>query len=60
MMKRIQRKWAAHVGVWCVLVLSVVALVWSDVTLAVAPQVKTQGPGFYRIMLGGFPQQGCG
>jgi glyoxylase-like metal-dependent hydrolase (beta-lactamase superfamily II) len=34
--------------------LSVVAGAWSDATLAAAPRVKTQGPGFYRIMLGGF------
>ncbi len=54
MMKRIQPKWAVHVSVWCVVVLSVLACVWSDAALAAAPQVKTQGPGFYRIMLGGF------
>lgn len=53
-MKRIQCKWLVQVGTWCVVVLSVFAGMWSDAVLAAAPQVKTQGPGFYRIMLGGF------
>jgi len=53
-MKRIQSKWAVHINAWCVVVLSIFACVWSDTALAAAPQVKTQGPGFYRIMLGGF------
>ena len=53
-MKRIQSKWAVHVNTYCVVVLSIFACVWSDTALADAPQVKTQGPGFYRIMLGGF------
>ncbi|MET3228020.1 UNVERIFIED_ORG: glyoxylase-like metal-dependent hydrolase (beta-lactamase superfamily II) [Burkholderia sp. 1263] len=51
MMKRLQRVWAMRVGTWCVLMLSVVA---SGTAFAAAPQVKTQGPGFYRIMLGAF------
>lgn len=50
-MKRLQRVWAMRVGSWCVLMLSVVA---SGTAFAAAPQLKTQGPGFYRIMLGAF------
>ncbi|MFM0081237.1 MBL fold metallo-hydrolase [Paraburkholderia sediminicola] len=54
MMKRIQSRWAVHVIACCVVILSIFACVWSDTALAAAPQVKTQGPGFHRIMLGGF------
>jgi len=48
MMKRLQRVWAMRVGSWCVLMLSVVA---SGTAFAAAPQLKTQGPGFYRIIV---------
>nr|WP_259460874.1 MBL fold metallo-hydrolase [Paraburkholderia sp. BL23I1N1] len=43
-----------HIGAWCVVVASIVSGAWFNAALAAAPQVKTQGPGFYRIMLGGF------
>nr|WP_144148993.1 MBL fold metallo-hydrolase [Paraburkholderia sp. BCC1884] len=54
MMKGIQRKWVMQALTRCMLVLSVVASVWSGAAWAAAPQVKTQAPGFYRIMLGSF------
>ncbi|WP_409934759.1 MBL fold metallo-hydrolase [Paraburkholderia sp. BCC1884] len=53
-MKGIQRKWVMQALTRCMLVLSVVASVWSGAAWAAAPQVKTQAPGFYRIMLGSF------
>jgi glyoxylase-like metal-dependent hydrolase (beta-lactamase superfamily II) len=45
----ILRKWAVQAGIICA-----VAAGWPALTLAAAPQVKAQAPGFYRIMLGGF------
>jgi len=59
MMKRIQPKWAVHVSVWCVVVLSVLACVWSDAALAAAPQVKTQGAGFLPHHAGRFRSDGA-
>ncbi|PRX28080.1 glyoxylase-like metal-dependent hydrolase (beta-lactamase superfamily II) [Paraburkholderia sp. BL18I3N2] len=56
-MKWIRRKWAMHASTWCVFVVSLVASMASMTSasaFAAAPQLKTQGPGFYRIMLGGF------
>ncbi|OXC80423.1 Metallo-beta-lactamase superfamily protein [Caballeronia sordidicola] len=43
-----------HSGAWYVVILGIVIAAWSYDALAAAPQVKTQGPGFYRIMLGQF------
>lgn len=54
MMKRIERNWALYFGAWCVVIASIVSGTWSGAAHAAAPQVKTQGPGFYRIMLGSF------
>ncbi|MFM0497097.1 MBL fold metallo-hydrolase [Paraburkholderia caledonica] len=53
-MKSIQRSATLHAAACCVLLLSVVTSLWSGVAFGAAPQVRTQGPGFYRIMLGGF------
>jgi glyoxylase-like metal-dependent hydrolase (beta-lactamase superfamily II) len=54
MMTWIQHKWTVRLGTWRALVLCVAAIVWSSVALSAAPQVKAQGPGFYRVMLGDF------
>ncbi|ACD20454.1 MBL fold metallo-hydrolase [Paraburkholderia phytofirmans] len=56
-MKWIRRKWTMNAIAWCVFVVSLAASMTgmtSVCAFAAAPQVKTQGPGFYRIMLGGF------
>lgn len=54
MMKGIQRGWAMHALTCCMLVLSLMASICSGTAWAAAPQARTQAPGFYRIMLGGF------
>jgi glyoxylase-like metal-dependent hydrolase (beta-lactamase superfamily II) len=53
-MNLVRWNWAMRAGSWCALFLSAVVMIWSGAACAQAPQVKTQGPGFYRIMLGKF------
>ncbi|MGF6857012.1 hypothetical protein OKW29_005923 [Paraburkholderia sp. CI3] len=53
-MKLIRRGLSTNVGAWCIVILSIVAGVGPNSAFAAAPQVKTQGPGFYRMMVGQF------
>ncbi|WP_454874172.1 MBL fold metallo-hydrolase [Paraburkholderia xenovorans] len=54
MSELIQRRWLMHLGLWCALFLGVSAGLGPRAALAAAPQVRTQGAGFYRIMVGDF------
>ncbi|SEE89559.1 Glyoxylase, beta-lactamase superfamily II [Burkholderia sp. WP9] len=54
MLALIRRISLTHFGWWCALILSVCAAIGPHAALAAAPQVKTQGPGFCRIMVGDF------
>ncbi|RKT21598.1 glyoxylase-like metal-dependent hydrolase (beta-lactamase superfamily II) [Paraburkholderia sp. RAU2J] len=53
-MTLIRRGLSMNIGAWCIVILSVVAGVRMNTALAAAPQIKTQGPGFYRMMVGQF------
>ncbi|MFM0557581.1 MBL fold metallo-hydrolase [Paraburkholderia sediminicola] len=53
-MKWMQQKWEMHAGMWWMFVVSLMASAMCASAFAAAPQVKTQGSGFYRIILGGF------
>ncbi|MDQ0623047.1 MBL fold metallo-hydrolase [Paraburkholderia graminis] len=51
-MKSFQRSWTLHAAARCMMILGMVASFLCSAAFAAAPQVKTQGPGFYRLMLG--------
>jgi glyoxylase-like metal-dependent hydrolase (beta-lactamase superfamily II) len=54
MMKQIRHVWLMRVRVGCLLLVSLFAGACSTNALAAVPQVRTQGAGFYRIMVGRF------
>ncbi|MBW0448720.1 MBL fold metallo-hydrolase [bacterium M00.F.Ca.ET.228.01.1.1] len=53
-MKSFRRGSTLHAAARCMLMLSVVMSMLSSAAFAAAPQMKYQGPGFYRLMLGKF------
>ncbi|MGF6769975.1 glyoxylase-like metal-dependent hydrolase (beta-lactamase superfamily II) [Paraburkholderia sp. GAS199] len=53
-MKQVRRGWTTRAAYGWALLLSAIAMIWSAAACAEAPLVKTQGPGFYRVMLGKF------
>ena len=52
-MKQGGRVGARRVASWLTVLAGVTVMAWCGIAFAAAPMVKTQGPGFYRLMLGG-------